>query len=78
MASNNRISNLVNSQVPFFVRNDHRTFVAFLEAYYEYLEQTSNTLEGGKVIERRENLLNYMDIDKTSIGRVSIIPDLSQ
>lgn len=65
MSSNNKISNLINSQVPFFVRNDHRTFVAFLEAYYEYLEQTSASLEGGKAIERRENLLNYMDIDKT-------------
>lgn len=65
MSSNNKISNLINSQVPFFVRNDHRTFVAFLEAYYEYLEQTSTSLEGGKAIERRENMLNYMDIDKT-------------
>ena len=63
--ANNRISSLINSQVPFFVRNDHRTFVAFLEAYYEYLEQSSDTLANGKAVQRRENLLNYMDIDTT-------------
>lgn len=65
MASNNRISNLVNSQVPFFVRNDHRTFVAFMEAYYEYLQQNNATLNQGRVVERAENLLNYIDVDTT-------------
>ena len=71
MSTNNRISNLVNTQVPFFVRSDHRTFVAFLEAYYEYLEQNSATLNQGKVVERAENLLNYIDVDKT-------LPDFSE
>jgi hypothetical protein len=59
MSSNNKISNFVNSQVPFFVRNDHRTFVAFLEAYYEYLEQE------GKVVDQSRNLQNYTDTDRT-------------
>lgn len=57
--SNNRISNLINSQVPFFVRNDHQTFVAFLEAYYEYLEQDT------KVVNRIKNTDTYYDIDRT-------------
>jgi len=65
MSSNNRISNLVNSQVPFFVRSDHRTFVAFMEAYYEYLQQNNATLNQGRVVERAENLLNYIDVDTT-------------
>lgn len=65
MSSNNRISNLVNSQVPYFVRNDHRTFVAFMEAYYEYLSQNNATLNQGRVVERAENLLNYIDVDTT-------------
>jgi hypothetical protein len=65
MSTNNKISNLVNSQVPFFVRNDHQTFVAFLEAYYEYLEQSNTTLQFGKTTERAKNFLNYIDIDKT-------------
>lgn len=32
------LSSLVASQLPEFVREDNQTFVAFLEAYYEYLE----------------------------------------
>jgi hypothetical protein len=32
------LSSLVASQLPEFVREDHQTFVAFLEAYYEYLQ----------------------------------------
>lgn len=57
--TNSKISNLVASQVPFFVRNDHDTFVKFLEAYYEYVEQS------GKVVERAKNLPAYADIDRT-------------
>lgn len=56
---NTKISNLVYSQVPFFVRNDHPNFVTFLEKYYEYLEQNE------KVINRSKNLLRYKDIDLT-------------
>lgn len=62
---NNKISTIVSSQLPFFVRNDHPNFVAFLEAYYEYLEQTSATFEEGKVLERSKHLLDYIDIDST-------------
>ena len=57
--TNSKISNLVASQVPFFVRNDHDTFVKFMEAYYEYTEQS------GKVVERAKNLPAYSDIDRT-------------
>ena len=32
------LSSLVASQLPEFVREDNQTFVAFIEAYYEYLE----------------------------------------
>lgn len=60
-----RISNLVAGQLPEFVRADHATFVAFLEAYYEWLEQSNATLSEGGVIERAKNLMSYRDIDKT-------------
>lgn len=63
--SNNKISTVISSQLPFFVRNDHPNFVAFLEAYYEYLEQNESVLSQGKVIERSKKLLDYIDIDKT-------------
>ena len=59
MISNNKISNLVASQVPFFVRNDHENFVAFLEAYYEFVEQQDG------VNNETKNLLNQSDIDLT-------------
>ncbi|NDB85701.1 MAG: hypothetical protein EB127_23820, partial [Alphaproteobacteria bacterium] len=59
MTTNNKISNLVSSQVPFFVRNDHENFIRFLEAYYEFLEQ-----EGG-LVDISKNILSYRDIDKS-------------
>ena len=61
MISNSKISNLVASQLPFFVRNDHENFVAFLEAYYEFLEQQNG------VNNLTKNLLNQSDIDLTDL-----------
>jgi hypothetical protein len=57
MTTNTTISNLVSSQVPFFVKNDHQNFIRFLEAYYEYLEQPDETIDVIK------NIKNYRDID---------------
>ena len=54
-----RISVRVEGQLPDFVKQDHATFVAFLEAYYEYLEQI------GKPYEIVGNLKNYFNVDKT-------------
>ncbi len=54
-----RISVRVEGQLPDFVKSDHPTFIAFLEAYYEYMEQT------GKPYEIIGNLRNYFNIDKT-------------
>lgn len=61
MISNNKISNLIASQVPFFVRNDHENFVAFVEAYYEFLEQQTGVVNVSK------NLLNQADVDLTDM-----------
>jgi len=57
--SNNRISVLVENQLPFFVRGDHQTFVKFLEYYYQYLEQDQ------KAINSIKNLSTYQDVDLT-------------
>jgi hypothetical protein len=54
-----RISVRVEGQLPDFVKSDHPTFIAFLEAYYEYMEQT------GQPYEIIGNLRNYFNIDKT-------------
>jgi len=59
MISNNKISHLINSQVPFFVRNDHQAFVTFLEKYYEYLEQQD------KAVNTVKNIQTYFDVDLT-------------
>jgi hypothetical protein len=53
MTANNKISNIIGSQVPFFVKNDHPQFILFLEAYYEFLEQN------GQTIERIKNVRDY-------------------
>lgn len=36
-----KLSSLIAGQLPEFVREDHQTFVAFLKAYYQFLENTS-------------------------------------
>lgn len=53
MAQRPKLSRIVASQLPGFIRDDHPTFVAFLEAYYQYLEQND------------ANLYDLRDIDKT-------------
>ena len=64
MATNNKISTVVSNQLPDFVKSDHPTFIAFIKAYYEYLEQSNTTLAFGKTTERAKNLPNYFDTDK--------------
>lgn len=53
------VSALIRSQLPQFLQVDHETFVAFLEAYYEYLEQYPGPLN---VI---HNHTRYVDVDTT-------------
>ncbi len=61
MISNSKISNLVSTQLPFFVRNDHENFVAFLEAYYEFMEQQTGVTNVSR------SLLDQSDIDLTDL-----------
>lgn len=56
--ANNRTSFLINSQVPDFVRQDHETFIKFLEDYYKFLEQDGQTLYVSK------NFARFMDVDQ--------------
>lgn len=65
MSANSRISNLISTQVPFFVRNDHENFVRFIEAYYEYLEQSGTANGLGKTVHTAKSMPDYMDIDRT-------------
>jgi hypothetical protein len=54
-----KISDLVAQQVPDFVRDEGPALVTFMEAYYEFMEQS------GEQTERSHNILNYQDIDNT-------------
>lgn len=64
MATDKKISTLVEEQFPDFLRDDalgsKGNFIAFLEGYYEWLEETGNTLDVSK------NLLNNQDIDTSA------------
>ena len=56
-----KTSSLIPFQLPGFIRDDdnYQTFIAFLEAYYEWMEQEKG------VLSERLKLLDYIDIDKT-------------
>ena len=54
-----RISNLIESQFPAFVKDEGPRFIAFVKAYYEWLEETGNLTDSMK------SLRDYRDIDKT-------------
>jgi hypothetical protein len=53
------ISNLVETQFPQFYQAENEKFVAFIRAYYEWMEQEGYTINASK------NLLEYIDIDNT-------------
>lgn len=52
------ISPFIDQQFPAFLRSDGPNFVAFVRAYYEWLES-----QGG-AINRARSLLDYIDIDR--------------
>jgi len=60
--SGHKTSLLIPSQLPEFIRDnpDYEKFVAFLQAYYEWMELDGNTTD------RAKNILNYTDIDRTT------------
>lgn len=57
-----KTSLLIPSQLPEFIRDnpDYEKFIAFIQAYYEWMEQTGNPTD------RSKNILNYADIDRTT------------
>jgi hypothetical protein len=61
-----KISTLVPSQLPEFIRDDssYEKFIAFLEAYYEWTEQVN------QITYESKKLKSYFDIDETIDGFV--------
>lgn len=54
-----KIASLVKEQLPEFVRADYQTFVAFIEAYFEFLEENQGARDAIR------NARKYEDIDGT-------------
>ena len=52
-----KISPLIRSQFPEIYREDADTLITFIEAYYEWLEESDNTIDYSR------SLLDYQDID---------------
>jgi len=60
----NTISTFIESQVPEFIRNDpNSNFVAFLNAYYSWMEQANS---GFDIVNQSKQLPSYWDVDRTS------------
>ena len=59
-----KTSLLINSQVPEFVREEHPTFIAFLEAYYEYLETQQGT-DDNDLLNKSKELRYISDVDSS-------------
>lgn len=57
---NDKISIFVKDQFPQFYKEDGIMFERFVEAYYEYLEQTGQSLDYAR------NLIEYQDIDQST------------
>lgn len=53
------VSSLVKQQFPSFYAEEGETFIAFVKAYYEWLEQENN------VTKESRSLMSYRDIDST-------------
>lgn len=56
-----KTSSLIPFQLPSFIRDDdnYQTFITFLEAYYEWMEQEKG------VLYENTKLLDYIDVDNT-------------
>ena len=60
--SDNKVSLLINRQVPEFVRDEYPLFITFLEAYYEYLETKQGT-QLNDLTSVSKKLKNLSDVD---------------
>jgi len=50
--SRTQLSSVVSRQIPEFIREDYPTFVAFVEAYYEYLQEQGVDLSTARDLDK--------------------------
>lgn len=55
----NQVSQFIETQFPSYTREEGANFIAFVRAYYEWMESTGQTLQYSR------DLFEYRDIDKT-------------
>ena len=61
-----KTSILVNRQLPEFVRDEYPKFIAFLEAYYEFLETQANTaVNANNLVTTAKSLRYVRDVDES-------------
>ena len=58
ITSNNKISVVVEEQIPAFIREDHDKFVQFIKSYYEFMELNNPPIDIPLVIDN-PNLITY-------------------
>jgi hypothetical protein len=66
-----KTSILVNKQLPEFVRDEYPKFITFLEAYYEFLEQSGASPTSNNLVTKAKSLREISDVD-TSIDDFEI------
>lgn len=62
------ISKLVPSQVPAFVRTDYQTFLLFIQAYYDYLDQSGVMVDMGTIRDIDLSVEGYIEHIKSEIA----------
>jgi len=75
---NNKLTNLINSQVPQFVLQDHPNFVEFLKVYYKFMESAELSVTvvvstDGIILEADTNIEDRLILNASKIGS-SITP----
>ena len=75
---NNKLTNLINSQVPQFVVQDHPNFLEFLKAYYKFMESaelsvTATETTDGIILESETDITDKLILNSSKIGS-SITP----
>ena len=75
----NKVSPLIEGQVPDFVLDDHPVFVKFLKQYYQYLEAGRITYTGEiEYVRQQTNTLEFIlleDIDRIVTEKGTILQD---
>src|ERR1035441_4159135 len=68
MVKTRSISQLVQSQLPAFVRDDYPQFIEFLQAYYEWMEQNGVDVYTAKILNSTFNTIVLPNTASTEIN----------